>query len=757
MTFLNSLPLWGSLAAAGVAVPIIIHLLHQRHRRRTDWAAMELLRRALVIRSGQVRLEDLLILLLRCLVLLLVAFAMLRPSLRNENAQFLGGEKRVGMVVAIDASYSMSHGKLAMRFERAVEKASEILKTARLGDPVTLVLLGDKPRILLRGANYEEERFSEVLQKAKTLPEGLNLERCLVETEGLLSELKASIRECYIVTDAQAFDWENLSDDAKSSMENIASDASLFIAPIGVDGEENLSVMSFEYASGSLVPSGTVRFAAEVRNHGRQLSEGGTATLQVDGQDVSRQSVGPIKAGESRMISFYASFDKGGDAKVRVTLDSDSLNEDNQRQTVVNVRDQIRILCAHGQPASGARPSEIFYLVRALELKKGGESAALDVVRSDWQDLSAEDFTDYDVILLANVPTISTDVARRLDRFVRKGGGLGIYTGDKLDLDNYNAHLHGEEVKLLPGEMTGVVSFNGEDAVSDDVADESSWTLGPIQSDHVLATLAASIPEEGRSAAKINRVIQVKPDPDTATILSLSRADLPLILEKQVGEGTVLLVTTTADRDWGNLAVHPLFPMMVQQSVTHFTSRPGERTVSLGAPGQIAFTGLQAQAQVTLREPEAEPREVKLSHRDVGAGNQDGEKKLEDLVQIHFCAIDTNVPGFYEVEPPGLPASALAVNINPGEGDVKVISSDSVGTALGKPEWVVSPQANLASIIKQSREGLDITRTLLILALSLFLLQGLLAKMFTNRMTGGEIDDVTESLRKHTVAAARRT
>ena len=107
MNFLNSLPLWGGLAAAGVAVPIIIHLLHQRHRRRTDWAAMELLRRALVIRSGQVRLEDLLLLLLRCLVLALVAFALLRPVLDNKTAGFLGGERRVGMVVAIDASYSM--------------------------------------------------------------------------------------------------------------------------------------------------------------------------------------------------------------------------------------------------------------------------------------------------------------------------------------------------------------------------------------------------------------------------------------------------------------------------------------------------------------------------------------------------------------------------------------------------------------------------------------------------------------------------
>ena len=103
-----------------------------------------------------------------------------------------------------------------------------------------------------------------------------------------------------------------------------------------------------------------------------------------------------------------------------------------------------------------------------------------------------------------------------------------------------------------------------------------------------------------------------------------------------------------------------------------------------------------------------------------------------------------------------MPTSALAVNINPGEADVKVFSADSLGTALGKPEWVVSPQADLTKIISQSREGFDLSRTLLSLALLIFLLQGFLAKMYTNRMTG-ETGDVTENLRKQTVAAARRT
>ena len=58
MGALNSVGLWTIIGLLGVAVPVIIHLLYRKHRRQTDWAAMELLRKALVTRSGQVKIED---------------------------------------------------------------------------------------------------------------------------------------------------------------------------------------------------------------------------------------------------------------------------------------------------------------------------------------------------------------------------------------------------------------------------------------------------------------------------------------------------------------------------------------------------------------------------------------------------------------------------------------------------------------------------------------------------------------------------
>ncbi len=185
MGALNSVGMWLGLGALGVAVPLIIHLLYRKHRRQTDWAAMELLRRALVIRSGQVRLEDFIILALRCLALALLALALMRPTMDSDAAI---GNKKVGMVVAIDASYSMNHGANS-RFERAVEKAREIFTTAKEGDPISLVLMSTRPEVLLRSVSYNPGTVAAKLDELKSAgPNSLNLESNIELLDELVGE-----------------------------------------------------------------------------------------------------------------------------------------------------------------------------------------------------------------------------------------------------------------------------------------------------------------------------------------------------------------------------------------------------------------------------------------------------------------------------------------------------------------------------------------------------------------------------------------
>jgi len=680
VNFLNSPALWGILGAIGVAVPIIIHLLHQRHRRRTDWAAMELLRRALVVRSGQVKLEDILLLLLRCLVLALVAFALLRPTLEDQAEGFLG-EQRVGMVIAIDASFSMDHGKYDTRLEEAKQRVGKILATAKDGDPITIVLMGEQTRTLLRGANFELERCNMELEKATVYPERFNLERATGELAVLVDELKASVKECYIVTDAQAGDWANFSEEAANGLETLSKKAKLFLVPVETEGRENLAITDFSYSSGSLGPGGLSRFTAEVRNFGLQTHEGGSIALSVNDRNGTPKSLGPIKPGESRLVDFYPDLDQAGDANLTASLGAsvDSLSIDNQRKASVRIKDRIRILCVDGEPFSGDAPGETFWLKKALELNQFGDDAFIEARVSDWDEIDPATFEEYDLIFLANVEELDLNAtALPLESFVRKGGGVVIFGGDRLDLKKYNENLHGSEVNLLPGELVDFSTFGENAETKEESGAETSWSLAEPTSSHVLAGLAESIPQEARDTLRFSKTIQVRPDANSTVILSLAGIDSPLVLEKQIELGSVLFFATTADRDWSNLVVHPLFPMLMQQTITHLTNR--------------------------------------------SMGTAQG-------------------------------------NLSASESDLSQISAESLEEAVASMDAIVIPPetSNLSGIVKDTRKGTEISRTLLILALLVFILQGFLAMTFTKRMTATGDSDLQQSLRKHTVVAARRT
>ena len=78
ISFLNPGLLIGSLL---VAAPILIHLLNRRRFRIVDWAAMEFLLEADLRNRRRIRLEHLILLLLRCALIVSRNFSVRLPSL----------------------------------------------------------------------------------------------------------------------------------------------------------------------------------------------------------------------------------------------------------------------------------------------------------------------------------------------------------------------------------------------------------------------------------------------------------------------------------------------------------------------------------------------------------------------------------------------------------------------------------------------------------------------------------------------------
>ena len=76
MPFINPWVFWTGLGA--VSIPILIHLLNRRRFRVKDWAAMKFLLESIRKNRRRLRIEELILLALRCLAIVLLALAVAR-------------------------------------------------------------------------------------------------------------------------------------------------------------------------------------------------------------------------------------------------------------------------------------------------------------------------------------------------------------------------------------------------------------------------------------------------------------------------------------------------------------------------------------------------------------------------------------------------------------------------------------------------------------------------------------------------------
>ena len=732
MGALNSVGLWTIIGLLGIAVPIIIHLLYRKHRRQTDWAAMELLRKALVTRSGQVKIEDLLILVLRCLALALLALALMRITLDSNSAI---GEKRIGMVVAIDASYSMNHGEFS-RFKSAVAKAEEILKqTAKEGDPVSIVLMSSRPEILLRSARYDPVQVETILKALNSAgPNSLNLETNIELLDELVAELKTPAKEVFLITDSQEMDWAELPPAALNSLENLQENANVFVIPAVTEGEDNLAIESLNYTWGSLRKSGEARFTALVRNTGRSSDESAILEFFVDDTRTKRVAVGSLAAGESRPIEFTTQFDKAGNVSLRAELSKDGLADDNVRYAVAQIRPGIRVLLLEGdiENVVGNR-SGGYYAKVALSPQDSDEEEGVIVNEIDPADFALEKLKDYDVVVMNNVLTVSPSSAKRLKRFVSEGGGLIVFAGDRVEASDYNQSLGAAGEGILPAELGEVSSSETEEG----------WTMEAAKSDHLLARLTARYPEKLLDAIRITKQFEATPT-ENSEVLITSQSGNPVLLSRSTGSGTILLFTTSASKRWNNLPREPLYAILLQQAVTMLTSDPDRLQLTVGNDASLLLTKREAGEFVDLLRPDTkEPEEIRVI--------QNGDQLA--------APVSLTKRGIYEIKAEeGKPGVAIAANVNASESNVRIVESAALSNTLDSTGvQVLNREGSTSKAIKDARRGSELSQRLLLAALIVFILQSILARRFTNRINREDIKDLSTTLQMSQVAAARRS
>ena len=145
MSFLHPAIAWAGVAA--VALPIIIHFLFRRRRVPVEWAAMDLLREAVRRTNRRMKVEQWIVLALRCLALLAAGLAIAVPVL--DGAGISGETRRLVVVVVDDGPASGLRTGSESELARAVGEVRTMIGERTVRDRVGVVLASKPPRVVL--------------------------------------------------------------------------------------------------------------------------------------------------------------------------------------------------------------------------------------------------------------------------------------------------------------------------------------------------------------------------------------------------------------------------------------------------------------------------------------------------------------------------------------------------------------------------------------------------------------------------------
>lgn len=679
------------------AVPVIIHLWGRSRARVRPFPAMDFLLAGHRRVARRTRLRQILLLLLRAAIMAAVPLCLAKPfieTLSDLPAQVSGAQSAV---LVIDDSLAMNYRLDGTPLlQRARARAGRLVDALGSNAEAALVLGSRGAGAPVPELTGDRARLSRAIAAVSPSYRPVDLGAAVRRAAQILSGGRGRKRIYLLST---------LSGHALDP--SVVPPPDIEVVPVDIAGGKALPNRALvdlhvDPAPG-LGPSG-VRVSAEVANHAATPVKDLPVTLFVDGKAVASGLVdlpahgraikrffhvlGPPPQGEDRKAREPA---RGGEAPsgihdVVMGLKEDALAADDRRHLRVEVQRPLRVLVIDGDPRNLRRDDEVFYLETALHPGDRDDAPILSTTAAI-EDAAARPLEEYDAIFLCNAKVQELQRAhldRALRDFVMKGGGLLIAMGDNVDPDAYNNAL----AELLPQALSGTKTpgagllrrpeQEGELRDREAAPGGAGERIGRLDRRHpMLLPFSGGHAAESLYEARFGRYMLLRPTPKALGAGAGVRALIsyetgaPALIEREVGEGRVLLLTTTVDRDWTDLPIQPAFLPLMQQAVRYLSRAPMREPEPPGFIGQ--------RHEIRLREDDAR-MEVTLPS---------GQKRLFERERLTGRRLlgftDTEEPGIYRVAAASedrvlrpRPTESFVVNVDPAESDLGRASAERI-------------------------------------------------------------------------------
>ena len=740
----NPLLMWAGVGA--VSVPIIIHLLARRRFRRIRWAAMDFLVDAERRNRRRVRIEELILLALRCLAVALIAMLLARPFVKPAGvAAILGGPDRAERVFVIDDSFSMGYTAEGQSvFEKAKTSVTRLL--VRLGefaphDTVTVLSSSALDSPIAVHALLDADQMDLIQARLETLhPSQRTLSPAAVidAAAGILAEsrdvLSATV---YLVSDFQRGDWAMRGSGADGSpvsplvkWQGDDRTVRVVLVDVGDDAAANRAISGLKPLKSKIIRAVQTPIEATIVNHTAASISGLELQVTVGQESTASARVGDLQAGRSAAVRLPVVFADSGDGQVLVEAEPDNLAIDDRRYLTAAVSDALAVLLVDGEQSADPYNDEVHLLRTALRPEGDVFSGNTVTVIAD-TDLDTTDLNGFDVVMLCNVYRVSELAADALHTYVRSGGGLAIFLGDQIaDPQAYNAVLYREGAGLLPAMI-----------LNQTVAPDPGVRLAASDFLHPVVRVFSGRDNPFVSRIRFRRYFVCEPSGgETAAPRAGDSADgyrrpatviarfddgemTPALIERPLGRGRVILCAAACDLEGNDWARDPSYVVTMLEMVQYLArSSRDDHSVLVGEPIVMPVDASVFTPGVVVRPPGyPQQRESEAT----AVADDDGGLTLRWL--------HTQKAGVYSFilhRRDGTPVvRRFAVNVNPDESDLVPASEPELRATLSGVD--VQYIAGVPEAQNATDEGRrEIWPGVLIMALAVLMVEQALAWRF---------------------------
>ncbi len=644
---MNFLSPWMLLGVLGAAIPIAVHLQGRRKAKVIPFAALEFLLGTDKRIAKRLVLRQILVLAFRILICVGAALILARPyaSCQSDGPSVTRGPQAAVLIVdnSATAGYTISGSTL---LSRSLDSAGQLME--RLGPEADIAILtttGGGAQELTRDHLGLRETLNIPLSyhKAETLP-------ALGRAIALLSATGHERKTIFLLATPTS-----VSLPAGSQIDN-GTITIRTISPAQDAGLPNLAITDLVVQTDTSIGSHGLRIVAEVANFGTQPQ---VAELSLRlGEEVVAHGQLTLAAGQTNKKQFSANVDGPfRSVEVSVELQHDALLADNTRYAVGSAGDRVAVLLVNGDARSVRHEDELYYVDAALRPGDRSDSGTT-IVHTTPDDLGTLEFSDYDVIVLANVPVLPAKHVRALSAWTAAGGGLMVSMGSNVDADAYNRSM----APLLAQSVQSALDLRHGRKNNT----QSHLRLSKLEFEHpVFSVFTKDAP--GLYSAAFWQIMLLGPTTNVKDRRVLARFDngAAALVEARSGAGLLMLFTSTLDRDWNDVAIHPGFLPFLQQSIRYLASKP------FGQQAKQVLVGESVSIQIATDDLRIEI-EGPGHKRIVQEGDQ-----VQGRRNTRFDGVD--VPGIYQVtsfdadgKAKQRPEATFAANLDPSIGDLSL-------------------------------------------------------------------------------------